>query len=200
MPNRQNEQDHETWTEILNNEVRIISGKWKGRKLRFPGERFVRPTLERGRITLFNWLVGEIEGRRCLDLFAGSGALGFEAHSRGASSTTLVEADAPTAAALRDNGQRLGMEGLRIVQRDALAFLDSETGPWDLVFLDPPYGSDLLEKALARLSARLGTDAVIYCETREPFVVPDAWVLRRRKQLAETCMTLLEVKQILGQV
>lgn len=108
--------------------------------------------------------------------------------------------DRRTAAALRDNGQRMGMAGIRIVQCDAMSFLGKEQGPWDLVFLDPPYDSDLLEEVLPRLADRVSAEAIVYCETRQQFAVPDCWVMRKRKQLADTCMTLLEAKQTDAQV
>ncbi len=175
----------------LNNEVRIISGKWKGRKLRFPGDRSVRPTLDRARVTLFNWLAGEIEGRRCLDLFAGSGALGFEACSRGAAQTTLVENDPPTVKALRENLIRFGDDSIHILQMDSQTFLHTHKAPWDLVFLDPPYDSDFLETSLTALRACLPVGASVYCETREPLIAPLGYLMRKQKQLSETCMSLL---------
>lgn len=176
----------------LKNEVRIISGKWKGRKLHFPGDRSVRPTLDRARTTLFNWLTGYIEGSRCLDLFAGSGALGFEAHSRGALRTTLVDADIPTAQALRRNALRFDAREMKIHCIDALRFLATECGPWDLVFLDPPYDAGLLESVLLALRPMLPSDAIVYCESREAPDLPPGWQIWKQVILAGGCMTLLK--------
>ena len=148
---------------MARNEVRIIGGKWKGRKLSFPDSKTLRPTLGRVRETLFNWLRADVADARCLDLFAGSGALGFEALSRGASEVTFVDNDQSAAKALRNNATRLlGNEGdcihAKIHQLSAWRFLDRcESGVeprWDLIFLDPPFDSGALERALMAIAER----------------------------------------------
>lgn len=164
---------------------------WKGRKLHFPGDRSVRPTLGRARITLFNWLAGAIEGRRCLDLFAGSGALGFEAHSRGAAHTTLVDADRSTIAALRDNAARFRARNLDIRNADAVHFLEENPGPWDLVFLDPPYDSGLLVTVLSLLESCIEPGGLVYCESREHPSLPRGWETLKQLTLSGGSMTLL---------
>ncbi|MCP5180859.1 MAG: 16S rRNA (guanine(966)-N(2))-methyltransferase RsmD [Pseudomonadales bacterium] len=179
----------------LKNEVRIISGKWKGRKLHFPPATTIRPTLGRARVTLFNWLAGYIENRRCLDLFAGSGALGFEAHSRGALHTTLVDADGRVVAALKDNAARLQATNLSILRQDALRFLKDSEQMWDLVFLDPPYDSDLLVRVFQRLSEHLTPDAIVYCESGQPLEPPAGYLLVKRSQVGNICMSLLSSNQ-----
>jgi 16S rRNA (guanine966-N2)-methyltransferase len=149
------------------NEVRIIGGNWRGRKLRFPDVSGLRPTLGRVRETLFNWLNRRIAGSRCLDLFAGSGALGFEALSRGAAIVTLVEPDARAARALRENATRLGAgPACRIACTTATRFLRDDGGAWDVIFLDPPFDADLLPATLARIRAAgcLAPDGVVYFE------------------------------------
>jgi len=149
------------------NEVRIIGGNWRGRKLRFPDAHGLRPTLGRVRETLFNWLNRRIVGSRCLDLFAGSGALGFEALSRGAADVTLVEPDARAARALRENAERLGAgPACRIDCTTATRFLRDAGGPWDGIFLDPPFDAGLLPTTLARIRAAgcLAPDGVVYFE------------------------------------
>ena len=133
------------------NQVRIVGGLWRGRKLDFPGVAGLRPTPDRVRETLFNWLTPVIDGSRCLDLFAGSGALGFEAASRGAASVVLVERDAVVVRGLRDQQRRLNAHQVEVVQADALQFLAGAPQPFDIVLLDPPFGQDLLEAALAAL-------------------------------------------------
>jgi len=149
------------------NEVRIIGGNWKGRKLRFPDVRGLRPTLGRVRETLFNWLNQRIAGSHCLDLFAGSGALGFEALSRGAASVTLVEPDVRAARALRENAARLSAgPACRIDCTTATRFLRDAEGTWDVIFLDPPFEADLLGASLERIRTTgcLAADGVIYFE------------------------------------
>ncbi|MFO1401763.1 MAG: 16S rRNA (guanine(966)-N(2))-methyltransferase RsmD [Steroidobacteraceae bacterium] len=147
-------------------ELRIIAGRWRGRRWRFPAAEAIRPTPDRGRETLFNWLHGVVPGARCLDLYAGSGALGLEALSRGAASVVFVESDAAAARALRALLAEWGGEGGRVVHADALRFLAQPAGPFDLVFLDPPFGDDLLAGSCARLDAGgwLAPDARIYVE------------------------------------
>jgi 16S rRNA (guanine966-N2)-methyltransferase len=148
------------------NEVRIIGGKWKRRKLAFPDRPTLRPTPNRARETLFNWLMGHLDGARCLDLFAGSGALGFEALSRGAAEATLVDSDAEVVKALKKSRQLLAADNCTVVHASALAFLEQATTPWDIVFLDPPFASRLLAESLEMLAKGhcLREDSIVYVE------------------------------------
>lgn len=146
------------------NQVRIIGGAWRSRLLRFPDLPGLRPTPDRVRETLFNWLGQRLDGQRCLDLFAGSGALGFEAASRGAAEVVMVEREPMALVALRRNAAALGAACVRIVQGDALAYLAGDCGRFDLILLDPPFGSDLLAPALARAATRLAPGGRIYAE------------------------------------
>lgn len=131
------------------NEVRIIGGKWKRRKLGFPNRAELRPTPDRVRETLFNWLIHDVVDSRCLDLFAGSGALGFEALSRGAQHATFVERDPLILKSLTANQARLGAAACSTLVRGmALPWLRRQHQTWDLVFLDPPYRSNQLATAL----------------------------------------------------
>ncbi|MCS6785524.1 MAG: 16S rRNA (guanine(966)-N(2))-methyltransferase RsmD [Thiobacillaceae bacterium] len=173
------------------NRVRIIGGAWRSRVLRFPARPGLRPTPGRVRETLFNWLGQDLSGWRCLDLFAGSGALGFEAASRGAAEVVLVERDARALAALRRNAEALGAQQVRIVPADALAFLHSAPGRFDLILLDPPYDSALLAPALAAAGRCLQPHGKIYVEAR---VVPDlsAWRVLRQGRAGESQHWLLE--------
>jgi 16S rRNA (guanine966-N2)-methyltransferase len=147
--------------------LRIVAGKWRSRLLPVVAEVGLRPTPERVRETLFNWLAPNIEGRRCLDLFAGSGALGLEALSRGASSVIFVEKSPAAAKMLGDNIARLDAGGASLRYDDALQFVQSAAaGPFDIVFLDPPFAEDLLED-LCRLlagSGMLAPGARVYLE------------------------------------
>lgn len=150
------------------NQVRIIGGRHRGRRLHFPAVRGLRPTPDRVRETLFNWLQGEIAGARCVDVFAGSGALGLEALSRGAVGLLAVEQQRAAAQRLRDNVLLLGeQERARVIHGDALRVL--ATPPelaFDIAFLDPPFADRLLAAALTALqrNAWLSDDAVVYLE------------------------------------
>jgi 16S rRNA (guanine966-N2)-methyltransferase len=149
------------------NEVRIIGGNWKGRKLRFLEAPGLRPTLGRVRVTLFNWLGPRLVGSRCLDLFAGSGALGFEALSRGAAAVTLVEENRRAAQTLRENAALLKAgPSCTIAARSASRFLREPHACWDIIFLDPPFDADLLPGVLQRIrsAACLCPGGTIYFE------------------------------------
>jgi 16S rRNA (guanine966-N2)-methyltransferase len=149
---------------MANNEVRIIGGQWKGRKLKFPDRAGLRPTLGRVRETLFNWLMPRIDGARCLDLFAGSGALGFEALSRGAAEVTFVERDRKAAEAIVANLTLLGARA-RVRQIPAARFVDGDHARYDIIFFDPPFGDARSFLLLAGLlSHHLADDGVIYLE------------------------------------
>lgn len=144
--------------------MRIIGGAWRSRLLDFPSLPGLRPTPDRVRETLFNWLGQRLDGQRCLDLFAGSGALGFEAASRGAAEVVMVERDAQVVERLRAQAARLGAGQVRIVAADGLEYLAGECGRFDLILLDPPYASRLLAPALARAATRLAAGGKIYAE------------------------------------
>ncbi|MFP5504960.1 MAG: 16S rRNA (guanine(966)-N(2))-methyltransferase RsmD [Gammaproteobacteria bacterium] len=147
------------------NQVRIVGGQWRGRKLAVADLPGLRPTPDRVRETLFNWLAPVIEGSRCLDLFAGSGALGFEAASRGAAEVVLVEREPSAVKTLREQAQVLKAEQLRIVQADAMQYLHGAPQAFDIVLLDPPFGQDLLARALTGLATGwLAPRAWIYLE------------------------------------
>lgn len=147
------------------NKVRIIGGQYRRRLLDVPAVEGLRPTPDRVRETLFNWLGQELDGLRCLDLFAGSGALGFEAASRGASEVVLVEKVRNVADTLRRNVQHLGAVQMQVQNQDASTYLRSGQGLFDVIFVDPPYASELLDQVLPLLSARLAADGRLYVET-----------------------------------
>lgn len=179
------------------NEVRIIGGLWRGRKLRFPPRHGLRPSLGRVRETLFNWLRAHVQDSDCLDLFAGSGALGFEALSRGARSVTLIEREQTAVQALKDNAQRLDAKYCTVLQRSALSFLQnasSEAASWDIIFLDPPFATRLLEKTLALLgetdALRAGGFVYFECARRdEPNL--DDWRIVKQGRAGDTRFGLL---------
>jgi 16S rRNA (guanine(966)-N(2))-methyltransferase RsmD len=177
------------------NRVRIIGGAWRSRVLRFPADADVRPTPDRVRETLFNWLGQDLAGRRCLDLFAGSGALGFEALSRGAAEVVMVERSRHVLAALRESAALFGVGAprLRLVLGDALHFLDSrDRASFDIVFVDPPYGSGLAGDVLARLPVWLAREAAVYVES-DSRVGPGApWRVRRQGRAGAVHYRLIE--------
>jgi len=166
------------------NTLRIIGGEWRGRRIRFPGTRGIRPTPDRVRETLFNWLAPVIEGSRCLDLFAGSGALGLEALSRGAAKVTFVDCERESVGRLRETVETLAPERATVVQADALAWLDRTPAAHDIVFLDPPFDSQVLAEAMRTLESRgwLSSGASIYIEMpakQGPPELPEAWYVHR---------------------
>ena len=150
------------------NRVRIIGGMWRSRIIEFPDLPGLRPTPDRVRETLFNWLGQTMTQKRCLDLFAGSGALGFEAASRGASSVTMVESARPAIYALRRNRERLGANQCQIIAQDAVKTLDVLKDAFDVIFVDPPFSSDFLPAMLPKLVDCLGSGGMVYAEWREP--------------------------------
>lgn len=146
-------------------ELRIIGGQWRSRRVAFDAGDGVRPTPDRVRQTLFDWLAPRIEGARCLDLFAGSGALGLEALSRGAAWVRFVESGRPQAQRITAALATLGASArAEVIAGDALAHIARGTDAFDLVFLDPPYASTLLAPALQALPAVLKPEAQIYIE------------------------------------
>jgi 16S rRNA (guanine966-N2)-methyltransferase len=174
--------------------VRIIAGEWRSRIVTFPAEPGLRPTPDRVRETLFNWLGQDLAGTRCLDLFAGSGALGFEALSRGASEVVMVERSRPVAAALRENAARLDARGFRLVDGDALHFLAApDAGRFDIVFVDPPYRSGLIAEVLPRLAGVLARGAAVYVESDAAVAADRPWRVSKHGRAGAVHYQLLEM-------
>jgi 16S rRNA (guanine966-N2)-methyltransferase len=181
--------------------LRIIGGSWRGRRLRFAASADIRPTPDRVRETLFNWLGGRVSGARCLDLFAGSGALGLEALSRGAAYVQFVERHAEAA---RELGRLLvewGAHNAAVSRSDAQRFLEGAAQPFEVVFLDPPFNADLIGKAAGALERRgwLAPGALIYveCAARAGLpALPTGWALLKAKQAGEVGYHLLERSDI----
>jgi len=165
-------------------QVRIIGGRWRNTRLPVPDLPGLRPSSDRVRETLFNWLQPALPGARVLDLFAGSGALGLEAVSRGAASACLVERDPALAAGLRASVVRLQAQAqVQVVQDDALRWLDAAgaAAPADIAFVDPPFAAGLWDAVLQRLPARLSAGAWLYLESPAGHVpaLPPEWALYR---------------------
>ena len=174
-------------------QVRIIGGRLRGSKLPVPDLPGLRPTADRVRETLFNWLQGELDGARVLDLFAGTGALGFEAASRGAASVQLLERDPRVAQGLRDSARRLGAESVQVDVADAMAWLERPPGEaFDLAFLDPPFGADLWTACAQQLDPWLAAQAWIYVEAPAAArpALPAAWREHRRGSTREVGFAL----------
>lgn len=154
--------------------IRIIGGQWRGRRLPVADRAGLRPTPDRVRETLFNWLAGSIGGTRCLDLFAGTGALGFEALSRGAAAAVMVEQDTQLARQLEATRKFLDAAGAEIIHGEGLTWLAQRRDPFDIVFLDPPFHRDYVKKACAVLVNRghLTPSAYVYTETERGFPAP----------------------------
>lgn len=168
------------------NELRIIGGEWRGRRLSFPGLPGLRPTPDRVRETLFNWLSPVVEGARCADLFAGSGALGLEALSRGAAGVTFIDNQPEVVRQLRESLQRLQAAGRgEVVCADAARWLDSATGPYRIAFVDPPFAAGLGAGMLPALAAAglMEHGGWVYVEQaadQPPPGAPEGWSLHRQ--------------------
>lgn len=178
--------------------VRIVAGKWRGRFLTVADAPGLRPTPERIRETLFNWVAPRIEGSHCLDLFAGTGVLGLEALSRGAADVMLVERSAAAVRALRESVEALAAEGAVIHEGDAWQFLRRRpAAACDVVFLDPPYADERLGELFTLLAENgwLAGNAVVYYEQlrgREPPALPEGWDVLREKTAGNVRYCLLD--------
>ncbi len=163
--------------------VRIIGGDWRGTRLPVADRDGLRPTADRVRETLFNWLQPMLPGARVLDLFAGTGALGLEAVSRGAREAVLVERDPQLADGLRQLAAKLpGGERVQVVCADALSWLRATSGSFDLIFVDPPFAGDLWRPAFEAIESHLADEAWLYVESPTPTQPGAAWRPHRAGQ------------------
>jgi len=174
------------------NRVRIIGGAWRRRLVHFPALEALRPSPDRVRETLFNWLGQDLTGLCCLDLFAGSGVLGFEAASRGAACVVMVEKNRLIAMALRENAERLGAAQVEVVHGDALDYLRYDTRHYDVVFLDPPFSEDALRAVLPAVISRLAAGARVYVESGETLTAGPPWRMLRRQKAGRVHYQLLD--------
>ena len=186
------------------NAVRIIAGRWRGRRITFPDSAGLRPTPDRVRETVFNWLQPAISQTRCLDLFAGSGALGFEALSRGAASALFVERERPIWQQLRSTGEMLGALHAEFQCADALDWLRrAPVRQFDIVFVDPPFASGAWQVACDLVAERgwLATSAYVYLEAPADLplsFLPSAWQVIRSKHAGQVGYHLARVSQTTG--
>lgn len=181
--------------------LRIIGGEWRSRKLEFANLPGLRPTPDRIRETLFNWLAPHINGARCLDLYCGSGALGYECLSRGAAAVTMVDAAPAVQQSTLRNNALLACDNAKFVCTDVLDWLNQTTfaKPYDIVFVDPPYQLALLESTLAALqhSDAIRQDSWVYTEAPHKFAIPAPleWDLHRDKQAGNNRYCLFSVQK-----
>ena len=180
--------------------LKIIGGQWRSRQIDVLDAEGLRPTPNRVRETLFNWLQSDVFNSRCLDLFAGSGALSFEAASRGAKSVIQIENNAAACGALKRNAEKLAASQIQMTQSDVLAYLAKPpANPFDIVFIDPPFGLGLVAQSCALLEKNLwlAPYAKIYVETETILTVddlPERWHLLKSKIAGEVAYRLFEVR------
>ncbi|MCO7226533.1 16S rRNA (guanine(966)-N(2))-methyltransferase RsmD [Pleionea sp. CnH1-48] len=182
-------------------QVRIIGGRWKGRRIKFMESAGLRPTLDRVRETLFNWLMYDIEGARCLDLFAGSAALGIEALSRGAKEVVFVEKNRKASDNIHNNLRELEFSNARVFNTSAEVVAKKNEQPYNIIFIDPPFYQEYLDNILVLINnsrfVQQGTQIYVERERHsDPVSFPDNWELTKEKQVGGLEFYLLEVTQL----
>jgi 16S rRNA (guanine966-N2)-methyltransferase len=178
---------------LIQGKIRIIGGEWRRRSISFPDLADLRPTPDRVRETVFNWLGQDLGNKACLDLFAGSGAMGFEAASRGAKHVVMVESKPTIVSALQGNVKKLKATQVELIRMDAVAFIMSNSRQFDVIFIDPPYRLGLTPKLLTLLPPHLTKDGVVYVEG-ENYISPDeTWHVWRSKQAGKVFFQLLKL-------
>jgi len=182
-------------TRIVMNTVRIVGGEMRSRVISFPDAEGLRPTPDRVRETLFNWLGQTLYGKTCLDLFAGSGALGFEAASRGAERVVMVERSRLVCRALQDNLEKLGCANVFAHCQDGLEFVSRDTQRYDVIFLDPPFGSDCLPGLLEMLPQHLSDEGLLYLESGAAIDVSSPWEFAKSGRAGQVHYQLLRCQK-----
>ncbi len=181
----------------MESKLRIIAGEWRSRQLVFEELPGLRPTPARTRETLFNWLQHDVAGSQCLDLYAGSGALGFEAASRGANSVLMVEENADACRCLKQNTDNLSADQIKIKKADVFKFLAGDAKPFNLVFLDPPFAKGLAQQSCHWLEDKgwLASQAKVYIEVEQKLVLddmPENWLRLKHKKAGQVAYYLFE--------
>lgn len=177
------------------NQVRLNAGIWRSRILKFPDAEGLRPTSDRVRQTLFNWLGQDMTGRTCLDLFAGTGALGFEALSRNASAVTMLELARQPFQALLQNQRLLNASQADIRQLDAIQFLAQNKQRYDVIFCDPPYHKQWLDRLLPQLAVHLAESGWIYIEAEYALKSDSEWQVVKSGKAGQVFYHLLQPVQ-----
>lgn len=182
-----------------NSRLRIIGGEWRSRQIPFPDVDGLRPTTDRVRETLFNWIQHSLPGARCLDLFSGSGALGFEALSRGAGKVVMIENDSKASFQLKENAKTLNVQNAEIYHGDAMQYLAQDNEPFDLIFLDPPFGKGFLQDCINQIVENnlLKADGEIYIESEQSLddlEIPANWQPHREKQAGQVIYRLYQAE------
>lgn len=172
--------------------IRITGGAWRSRLIQVAAAPGLRPTPDRVRETLFNWLGQDLTGRSCLDLFAGSGILGFEAVSRGADYVALIERARPAFELLKKHAAELVSSHLELFCCDALKFAPPDARRFDVIFLDPPYGQGWLERIAPRLDELAAPGALLYAEAEAPLTQLGRWSVARQGRAGQVFFHLLE--------
>jgi 16S rRNA (guanine966-N2)-methyltransferase len=179
--------------------IRIIAGKYKGKKIHFPAIEGLRPTPDRVKETVFNWLMHDIRGAKCLDLFAGSGSLGFEALSRGAKEVYFVEKSSLVANKIKSNLSDLHIDNAHVLISDGIKFLQQTTMSFDIIFLDPPFRNNLVSSCLIHLShpIPLSKSGLVYIETEcDSESDYSQWNLLRNKKAGQVSYLLMQKKSL----
>jgi 16S rRNA (guanine966-N2)-methyltransferase len=174
------------------NRVRIGGGEWRSRLLSFPDVPGLRPTPDRVRQTLFNWLGQDLHGLTCLDLFSGTGVMGFEALSRGAESVVMVEKATPAYKSLAENRKLLKADAAQLYNTDAMQFLAQNQQRFDIAFLDPPYSQGWLQKILPQMQQHLNVDGLLYVEAEYEFEENAQWQVVRHGKAGSVFYHLLK--------
>jgi len=180
---------------LIQNKIRVISGKWRGRIISFPSNIALRPTPNRVRETVFNWLGQDMSGKACLDLFAGSGAMGIEAASRGSEHVVMVESDRKVYSTLQNSLQKLQADQIELLMMDALKFIISDRRLFDVIFLDPSYQLRLLPRVLNLLPSHLTQEGLIYLEAGNSFEPNEDWLVWRSSQAGKVHYQLLKYEK-----
>jgi 16S rRNA (guanine966-N2)-methyltransferase len=180
-------------------QLRIIGGDWRSRRIHFADAPGLRPTMDKVRETVFNWLQWDIEGKLILDCFAGSGALGYEALSRGAKEVTFLELNPKAASCIRESLASLEASNAQVFQTDAVAWLRQQENLelFDVIFLDPPFGKELLAPAVELIAAKVKKDCLVYVEVEanaDLSCIPENWLEAKRKDGKEFSFMLFEVE------
>ena len=180
---------------LIQNKIRVIGGKWRSRVITFPRSAGLRPTPDRVRETVFNWLGQDMSGRTCLDLFAGSGAMGIEAASRGSERVVMVESSPTVYSALQTSLQKLRADQVELLMMDALEFIMFDQRLFDVIFLDPPYRLGLLPELLPLLPLHLAKDGLVFVEANNLSELDGNWLAWRSGRAGKVRYQLLRYEK-----